>query len=61
MIGEDLAAEFLDGAGNAGALVQVVGGLADEAGLLISGDGTQFRRSQKLGPMGSLKPLAATR
>ncbi len=71
VIGEDLAAELLDEARQARALIDVVRRGADEAaaerlllGLRLEprggGCGTQWR-SQKLGPTGSVKSLRATR
>lgn len=69
VVGEDLASELLDEAGEAGALIDVVRRGTDEATaegrfgvLVLFGQrcGAQWR-SQKLGPTGSLKSLRATR
>ena len=69
VVGEDLATELLDEAGEARALIDVVRRGADEAAaerrlgvLLVLGQrcGAQWR-SQKLGPTGSVKSLRAMR
>ena len=69
VVGEDLATQLLDEAGEAGALIDVVRRGADEAAaerglvvLVLFGQrcGAQWR-SQKLGPTGSVKSLRATR
>lgn len=69
VVGEDLASELLDEAGEAGALIDVVRRGTDEAAaerclgvVVVFGQrcGAQWR-SQKLGPTGSVKSLRATR
>lgn len=69
VVGEDLASQLLDKAGEAGALIDVVRRGTDEATaegrlgvLVLFGQrcGAQWR-SQKLGPTGSVKSLRATR
>ena len=63
VVGERLATELLDEAGDARALVDVDGGCRGERPLLRRGGGrcgAQWR-SQKLGPTGSVKSLCAMR